>query len=415
MSDLGVNRATKAGVSGASGGCRVAIVADDLTGALDAAAPFAARGADARVVISLEALEGALSGWEGAWPHVIAVNTESRHLSADLAAERVDRATRCLSRTAPTAWFKKIDSTLRGQVVAECIAMREATGRPLLLVPAVPAQGRLVRDAEVWVDGVPLAESAYRTDARSPPLLGPLDRAFGAAGVRLFRLVRDSLALPAGDGVADAESDRDIALLYDALLRAGIPRLLVGAAGLATAMAQRCFGPLQAGHRPLGSIHRVLYAMGSRSPRASEQLARLIDQAPSLPVTQALGGEVPVLSEAATVLIPGEPSPAGSGGTATTASDVARAMAEGVVTVTRSWSGGGEGLLFLSGGDIAMAVLTRLGVTSIHVEAEWSSGVALGILDGHPARRVMTKAGGFGEALLLARLHRQLSAGLGAG
>lgn len=32
--------------------CRVAIVADDLTGALDAAAPFAARGAQTRVVIA---------------------------------------------------------------------------------------------------------------------------------------------------------------------------------------------------------------------------------------------------------------------------------------------------------------------------------------------------------------------------
>ena len=36
-------------------GCQVAIIADDLSGALDATAPFAARGADARVVISLEA------------------------------------------------------------------------------------------------------------------------------------------------------------------------------------------------------------------------------------------------------------------------------------------------------------------------------------------------------------------------
>ncbi|RCV91331.1 four-carbon acid sugar kinase family protein [Billgrantia montanilacus] len=396
-----------------STGCRVAIVADDLTGALDAAAPFAARGADARVVIALEALDDALSDWEGTWPEVIAVNTESRHLSAGQAAERVARATRCLARTAPTTWFKKVDSTLRGQVVAECIAMREATGHPLLLAPAVPAQGRLVRDAAVWVDGVPLAESAYRFDARSPPLLGPLDRAFGAEGMRLFHHAGHGMALPAGDCVADAESDQDLAILYDTLLRAGAPRLLAGAAGLATAMAQRCFGRLQACPRPLGSIRRVLYAVGSRSPRAGEQLAVLCDQAPSIPVLQALAGGVPELPGAVVVLIPGVP-PA-SGLQEITAEDVAYAMAEGVAAVTRAWSNDGEELLFLTGGDIAMAALSRLGVRSISVEAEWSPGVALGFLDGDPARRVMTKAGGFGKASLLARLHRQLSAGLGAG
>ncbi|WP_405000889.1 nucleotide-binding domain containing protein [Halomonas sp.] len=63
-------------------------------------------------------------------------------------------------------------------------------------------------------------------------------------------------------------------------------------------------------------------------------------------------------------------------------------------------------MLFLTGGDIAMATLRRLGVTSISVEAEWAPGVALGCLDGEPTRRVMTKAGGFGAPDLLQRLHR---------
>ena len=51
-------------------GCQVAIIADDLSGALDATAPFAARGADARVVISLEALAETLGTWQGQWPEL---------------------------------------------------------------------------------------------------------------------------------------------------------------------------------------------------------------------------------------------------------------------------------------------------------------------------------------------------------
>lgn len=401
-------------------GCRVAIVADDLTGALDAAAPFAARGADARVVVSLEALEEVLADWEGAWPAVIAVNTESRHLSASAAAERVGRAAQCLARVAPAAWFKKIDSTLRGQVVAECLAMREATGQALMLAPAVPAQGRVVRDAEVWVDGMRLSESAYQADARSAPLRGPLDEAFALEGLRVARLARRVASLPQGDAVADAESDQDLAALYDAVLLAGSARLMTGAAGLATAMAQRCFGRLRATHRALSSVRSVLYAVGSRSPRAAEQLDALREAAPTLETIEALKGAAAPPEGSATLLIPGEPATHASAtahdagairasvASPVTAAEVAGCMARQVTAVAQRWPDERESLLFLTGGDIAMAVLSRLGVASISVEAEWSPGVALGSLDGNPGKRVMTKAGGFGEPELLARLHRQL-------
>ncbi|MDR9437986.1 MAG: four-carbon acid sugar kinase family protein [Halomonas sp.] len=392
-------------------GCRLAIVADDLTGALDATAPFAARGADARVVISLAALDDVLASWDGAWPDVIAVNTQSRHLGAVEAAERVADATRRLARASPAAWFKKIDSTLRGQIVAECIAMREATGQPLLLAPAVPAQSRVVREAEVWVDGVRLAESAYQGDARSAPLRGPLDCAFNAGGVKLARYAGGDAALLQGDVVADADSDLALARLYDAALGAGIPRLMVGAAGLATAMAQRCFGTLRASHRSLSSVSAVLYVVGSRSPRAAEQLSRLRCELPSLPVIEALGPPCAIPQVDAALLVPRLMPGSGSSialddKEKVEAEEVAGAMAEGVAHVLEDWPHGRETLLFLTGGDIAMATLMRLGVTSISVEAEWAPGVALGCLDGEPTRRVMTKAGGFGAPDLLQRLHR---------
>ncbi|HSP31966.1 MAG TPA: four-carbon acid sugar kinase family protein, partial [Halomonas sp.] len=224
-------------------GCRLAIIADDLSGALDATAPFAARGTDARVVISLEALSATLEAWQDQWPEVIAVNTESRHLQSEAAARRVSEAVRLLKRAEPQQWFKKVDSTLRGQVVAECIALREALGFPLLLPPAVPAQGRTVSDAEVWVDGLPLAETAYHHDARSTPLVGPIDLAFAASGLPLQRYHPGRLeAFPSEDCIADAASDEELSGLYTRMLNAGGRRAMAGAGGLSSAIAQRCFG-----------------------------------------------------------------------------------------------------------------------------------------------------------------------------
>ena len=386
--------------------CRVAIIADDLTGALDAAAPFAARGASTRVVIALERLEGVLEAWGGELPQVIAVNTESRHLPPGAAAARVERAARCLARAEPGLWFKKIDSTLRGQVVAESLALRRVTGRRLLLAPAVPAQGRTVRNAEVHVDGEPLASTPYGQDARSAPPLGALDRLFAAQGLPLVRhRPAPGTPLPGGDCVCDTADQTDLAHVYGALSSEPSQWLAVGAAGLATTMAQHLFGCLRAPRESLGGFERRLYAVGSRSPRAAEQLARLRQASPRLPVIEALRpqADAPAGGEAGVVVVPGM----GSG--EESAEAVAAAMGERIAMQVAHWPAG-AGVLLLTGGDIAMAALLRLGVETIEVEAEWAPGVALGHLDGDPRRPVITKAGGFGEPDLLVALERVLGA-----
>lgn len=66
----------------------LAIVADDLTGALDAAAPFAARGFHVEVALAIEAIGDAL----GAGPDVLSINLGSRELSAESARQRAAAA-----------------------------------------------------------------------------------------------------------------------------------------------------------------------------------------------------------------------------------------------------------------------------------------------------------------------------------
>src|SRR5207248_3115185 len=102
------------------------IVADDLTGACDTGALFAARG---RVPVTV-------------WPDpplrapVTVVDTESRALDAVDAARRVAGVARNVARS---RFFKKIDSTLRGQIDADLDALIEAVlelDAPPLLVGA---------------------------------------------------------------------------------------------------------------------------------------------------------------------------------------------------------------------------------------------------------------------------------------
>ena len=114
------------------------IVADDLTGAADSAARCVQAGLSAEVWLEPTR--------EPAQVDVVAVSSDSRFLLPAEAAQRV-RETLAILATGPTAagvtWYKKIDSTLRGNLGAELEAMLALLpGKSAVISPAFPAQVR---------------------------------------------------------------------------------------------------------------------------------------------------------------------------------------------------------------------------------------------------------------------------------
>lgn len=83
----------------------IAILADDLTSALDGAAPFAARGLNACVMLRLP--DAALQGAE-----IVAFDLDSRFVSPEQAERRFRHA--AASVKPARLIYKTIDSTLRG-------------------------------------------------------------------------------------------------------------------------------------------------------------------------------------------------------------------------------------------------------------------------------------------------------------
>ena len=122
----------------------LAIIADDLTGALDSAAPFAARGLRAVAALGPDGLEAALASGAA----VVAVNTLSRHLAPEAAAVAAEAARQCLAAGAQLL-LKKVDSRLRGNAGPEAEAIARVLGvEALLVAPAVPSQSIVVRDSK---------------------------------------------------------------------------------------------------------------------------------------------------------------------------------------------------------------------------------------------------------------------------
>ncbi|HUF91117.1 MAG TPA: four-carbon acid sugar kinase family protein [Candidatus Limnocylindria bacterium] len=343
------------------------ILADDLTGACDTGALFAGGGV---VPVTV-------------WPAparpapVAVVDTETRAQPAAAAAARV----RTLVAAAPRArYFKKIDSTLRGRIGAEVAALLDATGaRSAIICPALPSEGRAVVDRVLFVGGLPVAETPVAGDPEFPArgtssvvdLLRPdVDRPLAwiplaqvRAGVASLsaRMVR----LTGTVVVADAERDEDLDALVQAALPLATPPLLVGAAGLARALAA-ALGLLRSDAEiPAG--RRWLIVAGSAHPATRAQIAA----ARAAGLTVLATADEPERDRAA----------------------AARLAPRGCAAL----AGGGYDVVVVTGGETAVALYHALGAERIDLLGTPCPGLAFGHFRlGARTLAVVTKAGGFG-------------------
>jgi uncharacterized protein YgbK (DUF1537 family) len=377
---------------------KVTIIADDLTGTLDVAGPFAARGQPTFAVVHDEGC----SPDEFADAAVVSINSASRHLPGAQAAARVRRICERLCTPAGEIVIKKIDSTLRGNVAIETLAAVHALGRPnAIIAPAFPAQGRTVIGGMVHVDGVPLPQTGFARDALSPPPLDALDHVFrtATAGARVevvppqgpFELARPGEAPRVF--VVDSQADADLARTVETLVGRLGHCVLVGSAGIAGAVARACLpqGPTSPHPRSRGQI---LMVVGSRAEQSARQLAALAARSEAAVFDApngALQGDAILRSDAPVLVLR---AAAGEDGRQGDAEQVAASLARNTVQVLRTRP---IEALVATGGDTAVAILEALGRRALQVMGDLLPGVPYCrlALDGR-ALWLVTKAGGFG-------------------
>jgi len=225
-------------------------LADDLTGALEAAAKFAGRGLGARVTTQV-----AVSGPPEV--PVLVIDTETRHLPAEDARAVVRETTESALRFAPWLVYKKTDSTLRGNIAAEFRALLECMPhRSLVYAPSYPEMSRTVKAGRLFVGGLPVHETVYAQD-----LLNPVRESD-------IRIVLHGV--PAT--VLDGESNADVLAAARSITAVDPPLLAAGPAALAAALAQ-CVPSLRCGDlRALPQMPRCLVVNGSLHPASLAQI-----------------------------------------------------------------------------------------------------------------------------------------------
>jgi D-threonate/D-erythronate kinase len=394
---------------------RVLIVADDLTGAADTGACFAARGLSTAIPLQGAATPDA---------DVVVLSTETRDLDGKDAARVVSAAVaRHTSGQlgAGARWiYKKIDSALRGNPRQELLATLATTGENRVLVaPAFPAEGRTTVGGRQVVHGVPVAETPFGEDSAASDLVAmfangdrPRVRLLDLAAIRdqASNLTAILEAEPAGIIVADAETDDDLYLLARATSASSL-RMLCGTAGFARALAGT-LSPLSASSLvpiPRGGGLPVLVVAGSQHDATRRQIDALAAAGMPLvrPTRDIIDGTEPsdgIIAAVMAHLASGQSTVLTTAGLA--ASPLGgRAVAERLAQVVASPRvGQALGGLVLTGGDVAAAVLAALETSAFWLGGEIAPGQPWGVLEGGslPGLPVATKAGSFGgdDALL---------------
>ncbi|WP_328473169.1 four-carbon acid sugar kinase family protein [Actinoplanes sp. NBC_00393] len=378
------------------------LVADDLTGATDAAVPFAAAGWSAHLLRSSTAAPSPA----GDRPCLLAVATGVRAAADDRATAVTAAAVGELLARGCDRLYLKVDSTMRGSVAAQIRGALGAwaqayPGAVVVVCPAFPEQGRTVVGGRVLVRGIPLEHTAAAQDPVTPvttSLLSDLvaglpaseagsdaDLARGlvALDADLLRglsapeadLLR-GLSAPEADllrglSAPDAGSDADLDEIAATLDRHGPGAVAAGSAGLASALARRWPAAKPAPDRQRPSTC-ILVGVSSLHPVALSALARLRDARPTVDVIT---------------------TPAARADAATTAAGFGEQVAHQLKQARYD-------TVVLVGGDGAAAALDHVDAGAITVHRALAPGVPLGTICGGAAHgvRVVTTSGGFGSA-----------------
>jgi D-threonate/D-erythronate kinase len=380
-----------------------AVLADDTTGALEMGALLAEARISSVVVWQWPPALPPPCG-ELALPLVPVLDARSRHLSAEAAFERLLPVALDLYRAELPLIYKKTDSTLRGNLAAEFRALQQGLpGRPIVFIPAYPEFGRTVLEGRLLVNGVPLAETEFSRDVRTPIAESLIPALLEAGGLTHVRAVAGAAEL---ERILPQADPRDV-LVCDASTHAhrsaitgvlAIQHRLVIAAGaggwfrhwrhLVRAAARRTSLNLPSlGAGPIAGAFEIprewILVCGSRHPASLRQAQKAREH--GLQVLQP-----PTQTQA---------SP----------EEVAHQLAARVKDVVSQRAISSLGCIIF-GGDTVAAVLDALECRGVIPAGECLPGVPLGAaLSPAGPLALITKAGGFGSDEIVAAILDALS------
>ena len=273
----------------------IAIVADDLTGANDTALQFYLAGAETKIILYPDeniVPDESIKAW--------AIPTETRNISPQDAYEKVKDITLYMkNHLGVDSFYKKIDSTIRGNIAVETLGMLQVLDMDAaIIIPAFPNEGRVTIGGYHLLKGVPIEKTEMASDPHSPiyeshiptilekqvgeeykDIIGSIElktvlKGAGPILNALNALVKDGKKLI----VVDAVSSTDIEQVILAMNKCNYNILPCGSAGAAQALSKLMFED----NKSKENVNHInllpkLVIAGSATQLCANQIAKLID------------------------------------------------------------------------------------------------------------------------------------------
>ena len=397
---------------------RVAILADDVTGAGDTVVQFARRGWPSYLQRTDEVPP--LPGGSA-----LARSLNTRALPGPEASSITEEATRGMLEGGMTRLYLKVDSTMRGSVADQLKgalrAWREVYPDAfVVLCPAYPAMGRTICQGRLLVNGVAIEDSPAGSDPVTPMRTSRFSDLVPGCDVvplgtpdELLQAIR-AAAREHDVVVVEAASAHALDTLSEVIAQLGPQALPSGSAGLALALSKAWHphGGSAVEDSSMKVDGTVLILRTSANEVSRRQVARVRESSPSgdvaslSPTVSDLSseknardwvGQSQIGKPGPRVLILEVPDERTAGEPLVEASQrIARGMASAVAAIVADVQ---IGALVLLGGDGGDATLAALGVKNLRVICSIVEGVPVSETLGNPGRKlvVVTKAGGFGD------------------
>ncbi|MDD5169836.1 MAG: four-carbon acid sugar kinase family protein [Syntrophales bacterium] len=421
---------------------KLAIIADDLTGANDTGVQFAKRGLKTIVLLDADHLRRMPD------EEVVVMDTYSRALPPDAAYRKVVETARLFRDSCQFPdIYKKIDSTLRGNPGAEIDAIMDVCGQEMAIVaPAFPANGRITVGGYHLLHGVPLEATEISRDPVAPVreshvptlLARQAKRKVGHVGIKHIlagpEVIRAAMEEVFVSGmrivVCDAWQEEHLQMIAAAAVRLEKHLLWVGSAGLAQYLPQVLglgaeMRGMEKDRLEEDQLEKapVVVIAGSMSEISRSQVARLQKEcavavveadpcALGQPETEAtesgrcLGAALHAAKAGSDVVITLGQSAETMGtihdqgrSSGLSGKQTAAAVADALGGLCRQIAAAVQlSGLVLTGGDIAISSCRHLGATGFRILEEVAPGIPAAILKGGmcDGMLVVTKAGAFG-------------------
>lgn len=233
------------------------IIADDLTGANDTALQFFKNGCSAKIIIDYDQDFSALSNVD-----VFASSTESRNVDSKTALDRASRVVNKLKEKLNAEnFYKKIDSTMRGHIGVEVLALLEAAEKDaVVLTPSYIEESRSAIGGYALLNGIPIERTQCALDPKAPiydsyipdilkkelkqgagDLIGTIElktitKGAGPISLKISELIQKGKKII----VADAMNKTDLEQIALAIFKSDYDIIPCGSAGLADAINKTC-------------------------------------------------------------------------------------------------------------------------------------------------------------------------------